>query len=305
MEDGEAGQVEDIYFDDRSWTVRYVVVNLGRWLPGPRVFLTPRAVARIDVARERLQTTLTEAQLVGSPAGQHVRPVSRQEHAAFARDDGFPYAWHERLGWGSGLLPLLRIPIPVTEPALAHSGSHPGDDPHLRSIADVSGHAIRATDGDLGRLDDFVLHQSSWTIRYAIVDPHRWRPGRRVVLPTDWIMSIEWSERVVSVDVPSATVRAAPAYRRGMPFDRGLQVDLERRVAGLEHVNLVDRAQACPDTDEHRRGDDTAQYRCDGSHADRDAADDARRSVGDEHGVPAAEHASIRGADNARSVSVR
>jgi hypothetical protein len=84
----------------------------------------------------------------------------------------------------------------------------------------------------VGRLDDVVLHRSSWTIRYAIVDPHRWRPSRRVVLPTDWIMGIEWSERVVRVDVPRATVRAAPVYRRGMVFDRGLQVDLERRHAG-------------------------------------------------------------------------
>jgi hypothetical protein len=140
--EGDAGQVADIDFDDRSWTVRYLVVDLGRWLPRPRVLLTPHAVARIDVAREHLQTTLTEAQLAGSPGGRHVprgRPLGRSAPAQ-----------------------------------------------------------------------------------------HR----ARQVLPTDWIMGIEWSERVVRVDVPRATVRAAPVYRRGMVFDRGLQVDLERRHAG-------------------------------------------------------------------------
>lgn len=94
-------------------------------------------------------------------------------------------------------------------------GGHQGDDPHLRSIAEMSGHAIRARDGDLGRLDDFLLRGRSWTIRYMVVNLHRWWPGRQVLVPTGWVTRIEWSERVVRVDVSRAAVRGAAPYWPG------------------------------------------------------------------------------------------
>ncbi|MGD9000637.1 MAG: PRC-barrel domain-containing protein, partial [Granulosicoccaceae bacterium] len=35
--DGEIGNVEEFYFDDETWAVRYLVVNTGGWLMGRRV----------------------------------------------------------------------------------------------------------------------------------------------------------------------------------------------------------------------------------------------------------------------------
>jgi PRC-barrel domain len=41
--DGEIGHVKDFYFDDKSWAVRYLVVDTGSWLPGRLVLLAPQA----------------------------------------------------------------------------------------------------------------------------------------------------------------------------------------------------------------------------------------------------------------------
>ena len=41
--DGEIGQVKDFYFDDQSWTVRYLVADTGSWLPGRQVLISPHA----------------------------------------------------------------------------------------------------------------------------------------------------------------------------------------------------------------------------------------------------------------------
>ena len=38
--DGEFGKVHDVYFDDRAWTVHYLVVETGDWLLGRKVLLT-------------------------------------------------------------------------------------------------------------------------------------------------------------------------------------------------------------------------------------------------------------------------
>lgn len=32
--DGELGKVEELYFDDESWAIRYLTVETGGWLPG-------------------------------------------------------------------------------------------------------------------------------------------------------------------------------------------------------------------------------------------------------------------------------
>src|SRR5262249_11151974 len=43
--DGDVGSVQDLYFDDTTWTIRYLVVDAGTWLSGRRVLISPRSVA--------------------------------------------------------------------------------------------------------------------------------------------------------------------------------------------------------------------------------------------------------------------
>jgi hypothetical protein len=46
--DGDIGQVKEFYFDDRYWTIRYLVANTGYWLPGRQVLISPYALGSID-----------------------------------------------------------------------------------------------------------------------------------------------------------------------------------------------------------------------------------------------------------------
>ncbi|MGH7317879.1 MAG: PRC-barrel domain-containing protein, partial [Candidatus Rokuibacteriota bacterium] len=57
--DGDIGSVKDLYFDDLMWTVRYLVVDTGAWLPGRQVLISPMSVAAtvtdkviVDLTRE-------------------------------------------------------------------------------------------------------------------------------------------------------------------------------------------------------------------------------------------------------------
>jgi hypothetical protein len=87
-----------------------------------------------------------------------------------------------------------------------------GRDEHLRSARAVSGYGIRATDGELGHVEDFLIDESDWAIRSLIVDPRSWWPGPHVLIGTDWIREVSWEDRTVEVDVTRETVRNAPAY---------------------------------------------------------------------------------------------
>jgi hypothetical protein len=70
-EDGEVGSVDDLYFDDEDWDVRYLVVNTRRWIPGRRYLVSPIAIdrerplvagdIRVDLTREQIAACPTVA----------------------------------------------------------------------------------------------------------------------------------------------------------------------------------------------------------------------------------------------------
>jgi len=45
-EDGEVGSVDDLYFDDGGWDVRFLLVNTRRWIPGRKYLVSPIAIDR-------------------------------------------------------------------------------------------------------------------------------------------------------------------------------------------------------------------------------------------------------------------
>ena len=65
--DGAIGHVKDFYFDDRAWTVRYVVADTGSWIQGRLVLLSPRAFGKLDHDEKVLDVNLTRRQIERSP----------------------------------------------------------------------------------------------------------------------------------------------------------------------------------------------------------------------------------------------
>ena len=49
----------------------------------------------------------------------------------------------------------------------------------LRNVKDLRGYAIRATDGVIGRVDDFYFDDEDWGVRYLVVDTGGWLSGRK------------------------------------------------------------------------------------------------------------------------------
>jgi sporulation protein YlmC with PRC-barrel domain len=67
-EDGEVGSVDDLYFDDEGWDVRYLVVNTRRWIPGRKYLVSPIAIDRERPLDEGdIRVELTRAQIARCP----------------------------------------------------------------------------------------------------------------------------------------------------------------------------------------------------------------------------------------------
>ena len=57
--DGDIGAVKDFYFDDDTWTIRYVVADTGTWLQGRRVVIPLSALHAPDWDQRRIPVRLT------------------------------------------------------------------------------------------------------------------------------------------------------------------------------------------------------------------------------------------------------
>ena len=101
-------------------------------------------------------------------------------------------------------------------------------DPHLRSTDDVSGHNIQAADGEIGHVEDFIVDDETWAIRYLIVDTRNWWPGKKVLISPKWIERVSWSESKVFVNLTRETIKQSPEYSEESLLTRDYETGLHR-----------------------------------------------------------------------------
>jgi hypothetical protein len=103
--DGTFGKVNDIYFDDEAWVVRYLVVDTGTWLGGRDVLISPYSIGQPDWAGSVLPATISKQQIKDSPSLVTDKPVSRQYERSYLGYYGYPYYWGGMGLWGGGYYP--------------------------------------------------------------------------------------------------------------------------------------------------------------------------------------------------------
>ncbi len=225
--DGELGAVNQFYFDDETWAIRYLTVESGGWLGGRQVLISPFAVVHTDWQARRLDVALTKKQVENSPdIDMHV-PFSRQHEAAYLGYYGYPYYWGGPYLWGTGYYPTgLAVPADVSKEGLADRIRKESKDSHLRSTATVTGYHIEASDGEIGHVDGFVFDDAAWAIRYIEVATRNWWPGKKVLVSPAWIERVSWTDSKVYVGLSRETIKNCPEYVESMPITREYETGL-------------------------------------------------------------------------------
>jgi stress response protein YsnF len=214
--DGEIGGVHDFYFDDQTWTIRYLVAETGRWLAERQVLISPFSIRRVDYEEKRVQVGLTKKQIEDSPPIETHLPVSRHYELQYAKYYGWPLYWTGPALWGTN-------PYPVYTGSFDYNTTRteePSPEPHLRNVRSVIGNYIHARDKDLGHVHDFLVDDESWAIRYLEVDTRNWWPGKKVLVAPQWIQRVSWHEARVWVDLESDAIKNAPEYDEKRAVER-------------------------------------------------------------------------------------
>jgi hypothetical protein len=229
--DGTIGGVTDFLFDDSEWTLRYLVVDTGNWLPGRRVLLPPAVLGQPDADAGEFPVSLTQEQIRNSPDIDTDRPVSRQQESDLYGFYGLTPYWVGTAGAAGttyappgGYAPAADIPPNVRDPQLA--AGQPGGDPHLRSASEVANYYIQASDGDIGHVETFLIDDNGWAIRYMVVDTRNWLPGRKVLVSPQWIHDIRWVDQTVHVALTRDAIESSPEYDPSMTDHREYEARL-------------------------------------------------------------------------------
>lgn len=222
--DKDLGSVEDFYFDDRMWQLRYLVVDTGNWLPGRQVLIAPEALGRLwwddeHAADKMLPVELTSTEIEQSPGIESDLPFSLQKERELRQFFNWREYWNDSVfiqPAGDSLMgtPGLEGTYPTVPPSTPMSSKLNGN-PHLRSADEVQGYYILAEDGEVGHVNDFICEDRSWEIRYVVVDTRNWLPGKKVLISPKWVDTIDWSRHSVKLNMTKERIEHIPDYTPG------------------------------------------------------------------------------------------
>jgi hypothetical protein len=172
--DGNLGSVVDLCFDDRSWIIRYLVVDARSWFPDHWVLISPISVRSWAPDPSILRGALSKTQVTIS-AVAHI-PNGRPESAPQ------PYALEHAI----------------------RDRARAGGEARLQVATAAIGYTMQTEDGTIGHVQDILVDVEAWAIRYLLVDTtNRWA-GKRVLVAPAWLTHVSWDESKTFFSIATA-----------------------------------------------------------------------------------------------------
>jgi len=221
--DESFGKVDDFFFDDRDWVIRYMVLDTHKWLTGRKLLIPPVALDRPNWEARVLPVKISKEEILKSPSISKHEPVSMQ-HEKKLYDY---FGWHPY--WIKGGL----LDSPVTEPdreveskpesydgTIGEINEDNAPNAHLRSIREIIGYLVRAKDGKVGHVRDLIVDDNTWEIIYAVINTRKELDREEVLVAVKWIDEIDWQDSHVRIILKTETVNKSPVYDPGEPINR-------------------------------------------------------------------------------------
>ena len=186
MNAGEAvGHVDEFYFDDQSWRIRYLVLDVGSWLSGRKVLVSPATIVSLEWDAKSMNIKATKDEIRKSPDVSTELPVALVLEAQIHRHFAWDYYWPE----------MFPMKEEVSEDAL--NKTH---DPHLRSTRVLSDISVVTEKGKpLGRIEEFLIDPKAWRIDLLRIDHGK---VGSVLLSPELVKSIDVSRREILISPP-------------------------------------------------------------------------------------------------------
>jgi hypothetical protein len=210
--DGRAGTVSDFFFDALEWKIRYLVIDRGSWLSRGSILMEPAMIQKVDCNNGSIRVNLDKQEVLCAPPLEF--PVQKNEMGRFETgpaagavvSPGVPGVTFD----GAGC-----VVIPENDPMLLSSLLRylRRSEPDLYSSGVLTRrYRVRARDGHIGLVDDFIIDDETWQVRYFVVQKRSWPFDKKALLSPEWVEQISPDLREVVVDLPRDAMMDAPVY---------------------------------------------------------------------------------------------
>jgi len=119
---------------------------------------------------------------------------------------------------------LKRLPVDVSAEEVRNSRIF--TDENLLGTKDIIGYTLTALDGGVGYVEDLIVDDSTWEIKYLVVSLWEYASQKRVLVPPKWIDEIVSEDRDIRLNVLNSQLS------RAVPFEREQSVSGEKEKTG-------------------------------------------------------------------------
>src|ERR1035438_9669272 len=98
----------------------------------------------------------------------------------------------------------------------------------LRSIKQLYGDKLGASDGEIGQVKDFYFDDQNWVVRYLVADTGSWLPGRQGLLSPHALGRLPHDGKVLQVKLTRKKIEDSPAIETHKPVSRQHEEEYHR-----------------------------------------------------------------------------
>ena len=225
------GKVKDVYFDDEKWTVRYLEVDTGKWLSERLTLVSPYNVIEVDWEEGVVWVNLSRKQVEAGPKSELHMPITRHFETQYNTHYGLPDYWTSGYGveidglWAGHYFPHLPERLDTYK---FQNDDQINLDQHMRSMNEVLGYHIQAVgDDNFGSINDFILEEDTWAIRYIVIDTHKFLPlGKKILFSPAWVNKFDWNRKKLATDFHRKVIESCPSYDPQIPIENLIEESL-------------------------------------------------------------------------------
>lgn len=192
--DADVGKVEDFFVDDRTWSVRYMLVRTGGLFSGASAVIPAACLDQPNTQTRTIPVKFGKSELeslaeaTAKPVAEEMRAMAKALYgkADDRRDRGF-----------------IRVGCRTNQEEAASS---------LRSVRELASYQIETRNGPCGICTDLLADLSEWTAPYMVVNTKEWRPHAHVLAPTTWVSEISWRDMEIEMSTSRDKIQHAQRF---------------------------------------------------------------------------------------------
>jgi uncharacterized protein YrrD len=235
VEGKDYGKCTDFLFDSTSWKIIFLNVESGTWLGKTSSLISSAHFGTPDQKENRFPVKISksEVEYAHAPSQKHSTSVRSETDIENNRYLKWPYYLGGKNSWARTSASNPPIVEKVKRKAGLEEERRGIDNQPLLSCKKISGYRISSNDSEFGVLYDFIVDESSWTIRYLVLDMIQWFPSRLVLVLPSEVSSIGHSPNELLIDLSKEEILASPKFSRETPVTRDLEIEV------YDHYNQI------------------------------------------------------------------